>query len=261
MLLTVRAEATYELPAETFLLLMVEPPLAGPTHRVHEEALFTTPTLYSELWTDTAGNPQRRLVAPAGTFSFTFRATIEADPESPLPPDAPAHPAQEVPPGAMVYTLPSRYCQSDQLARLARGEFGHLPAGAPRVNAIATWVRRHVEYRYGTTSAATSAFDTVTQRIGVCRDFAHLVVALCRGLDIPARYVAGYALGLEPPDFHGIAQVYLAGAWHNIDATFDGVRPAIVPIAVGRDAADVAMMTLWGDATLTYQAVEVRQVS
>ena len=261
MLLTVRSNATYELPSETFVLLMVEPSLAGPTHRVREETLFTTPTLYSELRTDTEGNPQRRLIAPAGTFSFEFKATIEADTETTLPPDALAHPAQEVPASAMIYTLPSRYCQSDLLARMARSEFGNLARGAACVRAIATWVREHVEYRYGTTSAATSAFDTATQRIGVCRDFAHLVIALCRGLDIPARYVAGYALGLEPPDFHGIAQVYLAGAWHNVDATYNGVRPAIVPIAVGRDAADVAMTTLWGDATLVQQYVEVTEVT
>ena len=105
----------------------------------------------------------------------------------------------------------------------------------------------------------TSAFDTATERVGVCRDFAHLVIAFCRALDIPARYVSGYALGLEPPDFHGFVQVYLGGAWHNVDATTDDVRPALVPIAVGRDAADVAMTTPWGPNTLIEQSVEVRE--
>ncbi len=105
----------------------------------------------------------------------------------------------------------------------------------------------------------TSAFDTATERVGVCRDFAHLVIAFCRALVIPARYVSGYALGLEPPDFHGYVQVYLGGTWHNVDATFDGVRPALIPIAIGRDAADVAMATTWVPHVLLHQSVEVRE--
>ena len=152
-----------------------------------------------------------------------------------------------------MYALPSRYCQSDMLVRMANDEFGELSPGGGRVQSIADWVRRHVEYRYGTTDAMTSAFDTATERVGVCRDFAHLVIAFCRALDIPARYVSGYALGLEPPDFHGYVQVYLGGAWHNVDATCDEVRPALVPIAHGRDAADVAMTTSWVNNTILEQ--------
>ena len=159
-----------------------------------------------------------------------------------------------------MYALPSRYCQSDLLNRMAIDEFGGHEKGGEKVRAIAEWVRRHVEYRYGTTDAKTSAFDTATERVGVCRDFAHLVIAFCRALSIPARYASGYALGLDPPDFHGFVQVYLGGAWHNVDATFDGVRPALVPIAVGRDAADVAMTTSWVNNTILEQSVEVQEV-
>jgi transglutaminase-like putative cysteine protease len=257
MLLTVKASATYEFPVETFLCLMVEPPLVGPAHRVLEEHLLTSPTAFCDLRRDLYGNPRRHVIAPAGLFSFEFRATIEIAPNVPLPPGAVEHPAQEIPGEAMVYTLPSRFCESDLLARMALDEFGHLPHGGVRVLAIAEWVRRHVEYRYGTTDALTSAFDTATERVGVCRDFAHLVIAFCRALVIPARYVSGYALGLDPPDFHGFAQVYLGGTWHNVDATFDGVRPALIPIAIGRDAADVAMATTWVPHVLIAQSVEV----
>ena len=259
MLLSVRAAAAYELPAETFILLMVEPPLEGPGHRVLDERLVTTPTSYSDLRKDLYGNPQRRLLAPAGTFSFEFTATIEADPNHPVPPDAVEHAPRDIPAEIMAYTLPSRYCQSDKLAKMAIDEFGRLDPGGGRVLGIAEWVRRHVEYRYGTTDSETSAFDTATERIGVCRDFAHLTIAFCRALGIPARFVSAYALGLEPPDFHGHVQVYLGDAWRNVDATFDGVRPALVPIAVGRDAADVAMTTLWGPGKLLNQSVEVRE--
>ena len=261
MLLAVRAVATYELTAETFMLLMVEPPLEGPSHRVQDERLFTTPTPFCELRRDVYGNPQRHLIAPPGRFSYEFTATVEVAPNSALPPDAVEHPPQDLPAGAMIYALPSRYCQSDLLTRMAHDEFRHARRGGERVLAIAEWVRRHVEYRYGTTDAMTSAFDTATERVGVCRDFAHLVIAFCRALNIPARYASGYALGLEPPDFHGFVQVYLGGAWHNVDATIEGVRPALIPIAVGRDAADVAMTTSWVPNTLTEQSVEVREVA
>ena len=257
MILNVHARAVYELPAETFLLLMVEPNLAGPYHTLRDENLFTTPTPFSELWTDGFGNPQRRLVAPAGIFSFDFRAVIDVRPNEPIPEDAIEHPARDIPPDVMVYTLPSRYCQSDRLLRLAQSEFSRLPPGGRRVREIAAWIRAHVEYRYGTTDASTSAADTAVERIGVCRDFAHLLIAFCRALNIPSRYVSGYALGLDPPDFHGFAQVYLGGAWHNVDATYEGLRPALVPIAVGRDAADVAMVTLWSNGRVAEQSVEV----
>ncbi len=260
MLISVRATAAYDLSNQTFLLLMVEPPLAGPAHRVKEERLLTTPTSFHELGTDVYGNPQRRMIAPEGSFSFTFTATIEADPNLAIGDDAAEHPLREIPAESLVYTLPSRYCQSDLLARMARSEFGQLPSGGARVRTIADWVRNHVEYHYGTTNAKTSAFDTATERVGVCRDFAHLVIAFCRALGIPARYASCYAPGLEPPDFHSVAQVYLSGAWHNIDATTEAVRPALIPIAVGRDAADVAMTTLWGLGKLREQTVEVREM-
>jgi transglutaminase-like putative cysteine protease len=259
MLLSVRAAATYELTAETFICMMVEPALIGAGHKVLDERLVTTPTIYCELRHDLYGNPQRHLVAPAGQFWFEFRAEIEATPNTALPADAVEHPPQEIPAEAMIYTLPSRYCQSDLLGRMAIGEFGNLPKGGTRVHAIAEWVRTHVEYRYGTTDALTSAFDTATERVGVCRDFAHLVIAFCRALDIPARYVSGYALDLDPPDFHGYVQVYLGGAWHNVDATTDALRPALVPIAFGRDAADVAMTTSWVPNTLLWQTVSVER--
>jgi len=261
VLISVRVIAVYDLPQQSSLLLMVEPPLVGPVHRVKEERLVTTPTPFNELGKDVYGNPLRRIIASEGLFAFEFRAKVDTAPNTDLDDDAVEHPLQEIPTESMVFTLPSRYCQSDLLARMARREFGQLPSGGRRVRTITDWVRQHVEYQYGTTNAKTSAFDTVTERIGVCRDFAHLVIAFCRALGIPARYASCYALGLEPPDFHSVAQVYLSGVWHNVDATTEAVRPALIPIAVGRDAADVAMMTLWEMGKLREQAVEVREIA
>ena len=149
MLISVRATAAYDLPEQTFLLLMVEPPLVGPAHRVEQERLLTTPTPFHELGTDVYGNPQRRIIAPQGSFSFEFTATIETAPNTALCDDAVEHPLREIPAESLVYTLPSRYCQSDLLARMARDEFGQLPSGGGRVRTIADWVRLHVEYHTG----------------------------------------------------------------------------------------------------------------
>ncbi len=261
MILSVRATATYELEDESFLCLMVEPSLSGLSHQVIEERFVTSPTRSCELRKDLQGNPQRHLVAPKGMFNFEFSGKIQVEPNPDLPDNAVEHPPQELPPEALIYTLPSRYCESDLLSRMARDEFGDLPPGGRRVRAISAWVRQHLDYQYGTTSSTTSARDTAIERVGVCRDFAHLLIAFCRSLDIPTRYVSGYALELDPPDFHGFAQVYLGGAWHNVDATFEGLRPALVPIAIGRDAADVAMATLWVSHQVVEQTVEVRKVS
>ena len=120
MLISVRATAAYDLPEQTFLLLMVEPPLVGPAHRVQAERLLTTPTPFHELGTDVYGNPQRRIIAPQGSFSFEFIATIEAAPNAALRDDAVEHPLREIPAESLVYTLPSRYCQSDLLARMVQ---------------------------------------------------------------------------------------------------------------------------------------------
>lgn len=259
MLLNISATADYDLPQETALLLMIEPRLEGTQHRVVQEALRTTATLHSELITDLYGNVLRRLVAPAGLFSFDFSAVVEAEPNAPVPEEAPEQLLQALPVDTLLYTLPSRYCPSDRLSRLAEGEFGHLPPGGVRVHAIAEWVRSRTEYRYGATDAMTAADAIVIQRSGVCRDFAHLTVSLCRGLGIPARYVSGYCLDLEPPDFHAWAQVWLGGSWQNVDATAAGVRPALVPIAHGRDAADVSLLTLSGVSIFRAQAVTVQR--
>lgn len=261
MLLSLSATADYDLPQEAFLLLMVEPRLKGERHEIVRESLRTSPTPFAELALDGFGNPLRRLVAPQGLFTFDFAATVETPPNEAVPANALEHDPRYLSPEVLLYTLPSRYCQSDQLARLAMGEFGGRTPGGGRVHAIAEWVRTHVEYQYGTTDAMTSAYDTAVQRIGVCRDFAHLTIAFCRALGIPARYVSGYCLDLDPPDFHGWVQVYLSGAWHNVDSTFNGVRPALVPIAFGRDAADVSLLTVWGMNTFRAQSVSVQRAS
>jgi len=161
----------------------------------------------------------------------------------------------EVPPGELpfeVYThlYPSRYCQSDRLERFARRTFGGAPQGHQRVNAVCNWIRDHVDYLSGTSDASTSALDTAVQRAGVCRDFVHLAIAICRALGIPARYVSAYAWRLEPSDFHAAMEAWLqgpeGGAWYLFDPTRMSAPEGIVRIGVGRDASEVAFSSPYG---------------
>jgi transglutaminase-like putative cysteine protease len=167
---------------------------------------------------------------------------------------------QEVPvanfePAILPYLYPSRYCQSDKLYRLANNMFGHIVNPFTKVIALTEWIHRNVQYLSGSTNSQTSAFDTVTEQQGVCRDFAHLGIALCRALTIPARYFTGYAYQLKPADFHACFEAYLGGEWVLFDATKLVPLNGLVKIANGRDAADTAIANIFGDATFTSMVV------
>jgi transglutaminase-like putative cysteine protease len=153
------------------------------------------------------------------------------------------------------FLFPSRYCQSDMLGRLAYRHFGKIDDPYARVVAITEWVHDNVEYVAGTTNAQTSAYDTVTQGTGVCRDFAHLAIALCRAMNIPARYFTGYAFKLDPPDFHACFEAFLGGRWMLFDPTRLAPLNGIVRIASGRDAADTSVATIFGQVSLARMKV------
>lgn len=147
--------------------------------------------------------------------------------------------------------FPSRYCQSDKLQRLAYNQFGHITNVFAQVMAITDWIHENVAYLSGTTDSQTSAHDTITERAGVCRDFAHLGIALCRALSIPARYFTGYSFKLDPPDFHACFEAYIGGHWILFDPTKLAPLNGLVKIANGRDAADAAVATTFGNVTCT----------
>jgi transglutaminase-like putative cysteine protease len=149
------------------------------------------------------------------------------------------------------FLFPSRYCQSDRLSRLAWDLFGGIENPHEKVVAISDWIHENVEYLRGTTTSMTSAYDTVTQRTGVCRDFSHLAIALCRALNIPARYFSGYAYQLEPPDFHACFECFIGGSWVVFDATRLAHLNGLVRIGTGRDAADAAFASIFGSAACT----------
>ena len=197
---------------------------------------------------------QRILVEPC-ELHVSYRATVEMTPGIERPTEVGECSAAQLPAEILPYLNPSRYCESDLLGRFAFEEFGQLPRGFQRVKAICDWVFNHLEYTPGSTMATTTASDVLLQRTGVCRDYAHLAITLCRGVGIPARYVSGYAVDLQPPDFHGFIEAYLDGQWFLLDPTRLVSVQGLVRIGAGRDAADVAFSTITGDARFKSKSV------
>jgi transglutaminase-like putative cysteine protease len=164
-------------------------------------------------------------------------------------------PIARIPHTRIPYLFPSRYCQSDRLWRLAMKMFGTIEHPYDQVRAISNWIFENIDYLYGATNVETSAFDTVTQRAGVCRDFAHLGIAFCRALSIPARYLTGYACNMQPPDFHACFEAYIGNDWFVFDPTRLAALDGLVRIATGRDAADASVATIFGRMDLTGMTV------
>ena len=181
-------------------------------------------------------------------LAITYAATVECDYQTYKAGTVEATPVAELNSSVIPYLFPSRYCQSDRLSRLAWDLFGSIENPHEKVVAITDWIHDNVEYLRGSTNSVTSAFDTVTQRTGVCRDFAHLGIALCRALNIPARYFSGYAYQLEPPDMHACFECYIEHRWLVFDATRLAHLNALVRVGTGRDAADAAVASIFGSA-------------
>ena len=208
-----------------------------------------------------SSNRYFRVKAEPGELTVRYDAEIELivwhdDPAS-VSEVSPAY----LPFSVLPYLFPSRYCPADQLCRLAHREFARMPPGHQRVTAICNWIYGQIEYRRGSSDSQTSAYDTIVERAGVCRDFAHLGVSLCRALNIPARFVSGYALGLEPADFHAVFEAYLGGRWYLFDPTRQAALDGIVRIGVGRDASEVSFATIYGPVRPTEIAVYMRPES
>ena len=215
-----------------------------------------TPQVFIEICPiGTEGNQLQRIVVEPCELQLAYRATVELIPETEKPTTVSESNASQIPAEVLTYLNPSRYCESDLLSKFAFEEFGTMPRGYSRVKAICDWVNVHLDYASGSTNATTTASDVLLQRTGVCRDYAHLAITLCRGVGIPARYVAGYAVDLQPPDFHGFFEAFLDGQWYLFDPTKLAPVGGLVRIGVGRDAADVSFATLIGDALMTHQAV------
>lgn len=201
------------------------------------------------------GNRMHRLLACEGELSIDYKATVELDQAVVLETDLAEISHSELPAEVLPFLNPSRYCESDKLLDFAWKSFGNMQPGHTRAQGIADWVHDYLTYTPGSTNASTTACDVLDQRTGVCRDYAHLAITICRALGIPARYVAGYAVNLEPPDFHGFYEVYLSDAWYLFDATKLAPVSGFVRIGAGRDAADMSFATIIGAAVSTHVEV------
>jgi transglutaminase-like putative cysteine protease len=233
-------------------MLVLVRPRERDVHRLLDEVRRVTPSVPIHDYTDSFGNHLWRLTAPAGPLRLFYDALVEVPPTpDPVRSHLPGTPVEELPDDVLIYTLPSRHCQSDLLGDEAWGLFGATPEGWGRVQAICDWVHQWIRYEKGST-ATTSGYEAYQQRQGVCRDFAHIAVMLCRAMNIPARYVCGYLpdIGVPPDptpmDFHAWFEAYLGGAWHTFDARHNVPRVGRVVIARGRDAVDTALTTTYG---------------
>jgi len=202
-----------------------------------------------------------RFQAESGSLQLCYEALVELSHYRQTPDQVPQIPPAELPPDVLPYIYPSRYCESDKLTRLALYEFGNFPTGFSQVTAICNYVRDNIEYLPGSTCQSTSAHNTVTERTGVCRDFSHLAIAFCRALSIPARFVSGYAIDLNPPDFHAHFEAYLGGRWYIFDPTRLSPQTSFVRIGTGRDAADTSFATIFGNVQFLSMKVTMEYVS
>ena len=189
-------------------------------------------------------------------LTVDYRATVTIDRRSVDWGALAKIPLHQLPAEAVQYLMASRYCFSDQFETFVKSEFGHLEGGA-QILAMRDWIEAHVSYVPGVSTSDTTALDTFVRRQGICRDFAHVMITLARAAGVPARIASVYALGVEPQDFHAVAEIFLSGAWHLIDATGMAREGVMATIGVGRDAADVAFLTAYGDARLHHQSVWV----
>ena len=257
MILNVGCELRYQFPQPTPAILMLNvhysraSDLSAPDHVVVSPAVPTTG------YRDTFGNWCIRLVTPAGNVTVSARATVrDTGRPDPIVPGAFQCPVETLPDDALVFLLASRFCDSDTLLDLAWTLFGTATPGWGRVQAICDFVHDHIQFGYEHARPTRNASEAYHERRGVCRDYAHLAVAFCRALNIPARYCTGYLgdAGQPPPyppgDFAAWFEAYLGGQWYTFDPRNNTPRIGRVLIARGRDAADVAMITTFGVNTL-----------
>jgi transglutaminase-like putative cysteine protease len=259
---------SYDCPQPTPMLLALN---IHPSRRhdlLTEQVLTFSPHVEAWDYTDSFGNVCTRITAPAGRITMSTEFTVYDSGQPDIVPfDAVQHDIRDLPDDVLVYLLGSRYCETDKLSQLAWNLFGNTPKGWPRVQAILDYVHNHIRFDYQLADATRSAFQGHGDRVGVCRDFAHLAITLCRAMNIPARYCTGYLgdIGVPPVrypmDFSAWFEVYLGGHWYTADARHNFPRIGRILMAIGRDATDVALSTAFGPAILSEFQVVTDEVA
>ena len=262
----VGCDVRFECQTPTTVVLEVKP-IPDPERPAFEERLEFDPPLRPEEFNDGYGNVAHRVTLTPGRNRIRHDALMATPPSSDRAGAiGPAIAVPELPLDLLRYTLPSRYCDSDKLLDFAWRQFGQIPNGPERVMAICDWIHNHIEYRFGSGRPDISASEIIARGFGVCRDFAHCMVALSRTFNLPARYVTGHLpdIGYRDPgtpmDFHAYAEVYLGSEWRTFDARFNVPRIGRIKIAHGLDAVDCAFATIYGTAPMTNFEVWAYQV-
>ncbi|MXP64074.1 transglutaminase family protein [Roseomonas sp. M0104] len=247
----------YDCPQPTPMLLYLSLHPSRTRDLLTDEALHFDRPVQPRSHQDSFGNICTRIMAPPGVTTISTQFDVQ---DSGLPdavaPDAVQHEVQDLPDEVLVYLLGSRYCDTDKLADFAWAQFAGTPPGWGRVQAICDFAHNHLTFDYQRADRTRSASDGFTCRVGVCRDFAHLAITLCRCMNIPARYCTGYLgdIGVPavpyPMDFSAWFEAYLGGRWHTFDARHNTPRIGRILMATGRDATDVALSTSFGASTL-----------
>jgi transglutaminase-like putative cysteine protease len=242
--------------ATPFILMLR--PRSGAHQWVARESYTLTPSVPVVEFTDAYGNLCQRLIAPPGEFSIRTSSDVMTADVIDVGPGAPFDEVQNLPDAVLTYLLPSRYCEAERFFEMATGIVYGVKPGYDQVACIADWIRREVRFNPASIHYQMAATDVNTRREGVCRDLAHLGIALCRALCIPARMVVGYLHGLQPMDLHAWFEAYVGGRWYTFDATQDAPRGGRVTVAYGHDAANVAIFSQFGPALMpTAMAVTV----
>lgn len=259
MKLAIHAELVYAFAESTQVIACIEASRSADQDIV-EESLVITPAAERTDDVDLSGDRRLR-TSLQGQVAIVYDAVVENRQRQILPVAGRQHPWTELPEHTLPFLLPSRFCPSDKFGRFADREFGRAGDGIAKVMAVLDWITTNVDYVHGISTAETTAERTFVDRAGVCRDFTHLGITLCRALSIPSRAVSAYALDLQPPDFHAIFEVFLDGAWWLIDPTRLAPIEGIVRIGSGRDAADIAFMTTEKPCQLVSQSVGVTRLA
>ena len=260
-------ELVYECPQPTPMILVVNVHYSRASDIVHPDYLVTRPSIPITQYRDGFGNWCTRLVAPQGETVLTGDGIVrDAGTPDLVVPAAQAVAVEDLPEDALVFLLGSRYCEVDRFSEIAWRLFGHTPLGWARVQAICDFVHSHIAFGYEHARPTKTAWEAYNERKGVCRDYAHLAIALCRCMNIPARYCTGYLsdIGVPPPhapmDFAAWFEAYLGGRWYTFDPRNNQPRVGRVLIARGRDAADVAISTTFGPNTLKSFSVRTEEL-
>jgi len=255
----VSAKIAYEALAPSTLIINIQP-FASNGQTIVQEDFKTEPWLKMRECYAVGGEKRFSIIEipQAGYISLNYKAIVETTIQTIPSTQLEDVLISQMPVEALSYLNPSRYCQSDKLYKFAYNKFGRIEHAFEKVMAIRDWINKNVEYSGGYTTPQTSAYDTITQQVGVCRDFAHLGIALCRALTIPARYFTGYAYQLQPQDFHACFEAYLGGHWVIIDATKLVPINGLVKIATGADATDNAFASIFGN--LQFKQMEISTV-